>query len=64
MRHASLHWLRLPASRPADLLALSLAAAAWPAHAGVNFWTPLGPDARADRADRGRRPRLPPFSMP
>jgi photosystem II stability/assembly factor-like uncharacterized protein len=43
MRHA-VHELRLPASRPAGLLALALAAAAWPAHAGVNFWTPLGPD--------------------
>jgi hypothetical protein len=43
MRHA-VHKQRLPAFRPAGLLALALAAAAGPAHAGVNFWTPLGPD--------------------
>jgi photosystem II stability/assembly factor-like uncharacterized protein len=43
MRHA-VHKVRLPAFQPTGLLALVLAAAAWPAHAGVNFWTPLGPD--------------------
>lgn len=47
MRHA-VRRLPRPAPRPAGLLVLALAlaaaAAAWPAHAGVNFWTPLGPD--------------------
>jgi photosystem II stability/assembly factor-like uncharacterized protein len=43
MRH-TVHKVRLPAFQPTGLLALVLAAAAWPAHAGVNFWTPLGPD--------------------
>ncbi|HXO42455.1 MAG TPA: hypothetical protein VN999_13460 [Thermoanaerobaculia bacterium] len=50
MRHA-IDRLPRPTPRPAGGLALALAfavaaaaAAAWPAHAGVNFWTPLGPD--------------------
>ncbi|HXO43294.1 MAG TPA: hypothetical protein VN999_17720 [Thermoanaerobaculia bacterium] len=43
MRHAG-GTLPRPTLRHAGLLALALAAAALPAHAGVNVWTPLGPD--------------------
>jgi uncharacterized protein (DUF736 family) len=53
MRHA-IDSLPRPARRPAGGLGLALACAAtaaaaaamaaWPAQAGVNFWTPLGPD--------------------
>jgi len=53
MRHA-IDRLPHPARRPGGGIALALACAAavaaaqamtaWPAHAGVNFWTPLGPD--------------------
>ncbi len=53
MRHA-IDRLPRPARRSAGGLvpalafaAAAAAAAAWPAHAGVDFWTPLGPDGGA-----------------